>query len=499
MLHLQEIIQLLPVKSQQNLDLNLEVKALSFDSRQVQPGHLFFCLQGELTDGHQFAEQALKAGAIALVADQLKTMPPEYPVIYVSNVRLALAQVAAMYYQNPSQALPTIGVTGTNGKTTVTHLIGQILATCLDELVGVVGTLGYKIQSKSSLQYSNEGSGRTTPEAPELQGILADLRDKNCKHLLMEVSSHALYQWRVAYCNFKVAVFTNLTQDHLDYHQTMENYFAAKGILFSGLQPGAHAVLNADDPWADRFADLIQPDVQLFTYGIQNTQAQIRAIKPVYKPESTEAEIKTPTETGFLELPLNGSFNLYNALASISACLALGLSLQAILQVLKKAQPAPGRFQRIVKPTNKAPTCIVDYAHTPDGLENVLKTAKQILPTGGKLISVFGCGGDRDRTKRPAMGAISAKYADYSFITSDNPRTEDPEQIVADILAGVEQLEKVEIELDRALAIQKAVQKASPEDLVVIAGKGHENYQIFAEKTIHFDDREEVSKALENL
>ncbi len=488
--------------SVQNLpSLEIDISQIAFDSREVKPASLFFCLQGEKTDGHNYIQKALLAGALAVVVDIKKKnqISADIPAIFVEDVRSCLALAAHLFYDKPTEKIPLIGVTGTNGKTTVTHLIAQILSAPDSRRVGLIGTLGGKIFEKEKIiEFLGEGSGRTTPQAPELQEIFAELLQKNCTHFTMEVSSHALDQQRVGACHFKTAVFTNLTQDHLDYHLTMENYFRAKAMLFEGLSENSFAIINLDDPWAERLIAKTNSKATLLTYSINSDKADIQASQVQLSPEGIKALIKTPTETGFLELPLNGFFNLYNALAALATALTEGMPLIDVLEILKKAQATPGRFEVIKPPQNNLPTCIVDYAHTPDGLENVLKTARQIVPSGGKLICVFGCGGDRDPTKRPLMGCISAKLADYNIITSDNPRTEDPHQIIADILSGISCLANISIEPDRREAIQKAILEANALDIIVIAGKGHENYQIFCDKTIHFDDREEVKKIFKN-
>lgn len=494
-----------------------EITSIEFDSRKVKSGSAFFCLKGEKTDGHSFIKQVLQNGAALIVADQhekpkvettLAELNSKALVIYVEHVRQALAEAADLFYDKPSTKLKLIGVTGTNGKTTVTHLIAQVLSKNLKSKIGLIGTLGSKIfLNGECTEFWGEGSGRTTPEAPELQEQIAKMLEAGCTHVTMEVSSHSLHQRRVYACQFQTAVFTNLTQDHLDYHVTMENYFQSKAILFEMLQIKSEAannsfkpcaIINSDSSWAKRFIERIGQSTELITYSIDKA-SDLKVTDYKMHLHGLEAKVQSRWGNGELELPLNGTFNLYNALAALAVALQQGISFENCLATLSEVTAAPGRFQLVSKPKTTLPTCIVDYAHTPDGLDNVLKTAKEIVPESGKLICVFGCGGDRDATKRPVMGKISTDYADFTYVTSDNPRTEDPNQIVADIMTGVASLDKVEVELDRATAIERAVTEADPSDIIVIAGKGHETYQIFADKTIHFDDLEEVSKVYAKL
>lgn len=479
----------------QNLpNLEVNISQIAFDSRLVKPNSLFFCLTGEKTNGHNYIKQALLNGALAIVADlkQKSKVSEDVPAIFVNNVRASLAEAANIFYDKPTFKKPLIGVTGTNGKTTITHLIAQILSFEAQK-VGLIGTLGSKIfENGKAIEFLEEGSGRTTPEAPELQASLSELINKNCAYLTMEVSSHALYQERVGACKFQTAVFSNLTQDHLDYHLTMENYFLAKALLFERLTENSFAIINLDDPWAERFIKKTNSLANILTYGLNSSKADIKASQIEFSYSGTKAHVQTPYGEGFLELPLNGKFNLYNSLAALGAVLVQGISLENILKALKNVKAAPGRFEFIKKTKSNLPNCIIDYAHTPDGLENVLKAARQIVE--GKLICVFGCGGDRDSTKRPIMGRIAAELADQIIITSDNPRTEDPDQIIADIVSGVSDLDNIVVEPDRKQAINKAICEANTNDLVLIAGKGHENYQIFAHETVHFDDKEEVEK-----
>ncbi len=503
------------IKSIHNLLAEIEetiIKQIAFDSRAVLKDYncAFFCIKGENTDGHDYIKSAIEAGSKVIIADlknqaklnSLNELNNSVVFIYVQNVRKALAEASNLFYGKPSHHLSLIGITGTNGKTTTTHLTAQILSALSEHKIGLVGTLGSKIYKNGKcLKFLGEGSGRTTPEAPELQAQFAEMLKEKCSHIVMEVSSHALEQDRVFASKFEVAVFTNLTQDHLDYHLTMDNYFAAKSKLFSMLGTDGKAIINIDSEWGIKLKETLDnSNTKIFTYSILEQKADLKAQNTEFSVQGIKAEIiANNLEKIKVRLPLDGSFNLYNCLASLGILLSqkqIKFNLDELIKVLSQVEATAGRFQRVLKPDSKdyLPNCIVDYAHTPDGLENVLKTAREILPETGKLICVFGCGGDRDSTKRPIMGRIAAQYADNIIITSDNPRSEDPNQIISDILTGLSSLEKVIIEADRAEAIKKAIQLANSADIVLIAGKGHENYQIFKNKTIHFDDAEEVLK-----
>ncbi len=492
---------------------NTSIQQIAFDSRQIQKDYncAFFCIKGEKTDGHNYINSAIQAGSKIIIADfknkkQLDSIQNSANnsiiFIYVHNVRKALAEASNLFYGKPSHHLHLIGITGTNGKTTTTHLTAQILSALSNNKIGLIGTLGGKIYQKGKcIKFFGEGSGRTTPESPELQAQFAEMLKEKCSHIVMEVSSHALDQYRVFASQFQTAVFTNLTQDHLDYHLTMDNYFVAKSKLFSMLSSEGQAIINIDSEWGIKLKESLRDSpAKIFTYGISSPEAELKAQNIDFSVTGIKAEfIINSSKKIKAHLPLDGSFNLYNCLASMGILLTdsnIKFETEELIKTLNQIEATAGRFQRVIKPANKdnLPNCIVDYAHTPDGLENVLKTAQEILPEKGKLICVFGCGGDRDSSKRPIMGRIAAQYAETVIITSDNPRTEDPNQIISDILTGLNSLDKVIIELDRTKAIKKAIQSANSNDIVLIAGKGHENYQIFADKTIHFDDTEEVMK-----
>jgi UDP-N-acetylmuramoyl-L-alanyl-D-glutamate--2,6-diaminopimelate ligase len=495
---LQDLIQpfgetLAVIQGNQPESLGKTVVDITSDSRKVRHGSVFVCLVGTHTDGHQYVEKALEQGAVAVIVEKGRPLPAlakEAPsvIFAVENTYLAYAQLSSQFFGNPGQALKMVGVTGTNGKTTVTHLIQQILA---DEkqAVGLIGTLGRK--AKASDVYDT--TGHTTPMAFELQEILSDMRREGTQSVVMEVSSHALHQHRVAGCDFQVAVFTNLTQDHLDYHRTMDEYCDAKTMLFSALNPVSgpkYAVINLDDRYAERFVQACPEGVTLYTYSLENEKAAIRAQNVSYSIEGASFDVLTPQGKTRVKLQIAGKFSVYNALAAFSAGLAMGISLEACAASLERVPGVRGRFEIV----SQNPFVIVDYAHTPDGLENVLNAARLVVPDGGELIAVFGCGGDRDATKRPKMGGIVERLADRLVVTSDNPRTEDPQQIITDILTGIQRFDaaRMLVNADREAAIHQAIDMAKAQDVIVVAGKGHEDYQILADRVIHFDDREVV-------
>jgi UDP-N-acetylmuramoyl-L-alanyl-D-glutamate--2,6-diaminopimelate ligase len=476
----------------------MAITQVTSDSRAVQPGSLFVALTGEHTDGHQYLQQAVQAGAAAVVVSNpvgLEAINPrQTAVLLTEDTQLALGWLAAAFYGFPGLTLNMIGVTGTNGKTTVTHLIERMLLST-GRPVGLIGTLGSKTSQAtadpSAATYVS--SGHTTPMAPELQATLAHMRDAGNQDVVMEVSSHALAQHRVAGCAYQVAVITNLTQDHLDFHKTMTHYAASKAKLFENLMPGkSAAVINLDDAWAQTFLSATPDGVDVWTFGIQTPKARIKAQNLTFTVRGASFDlVMDHAQVLPVNLKLAGEFSVYNALAAITAGLALGLSPDVAINAVETVQGVPGRFEVVAE----QPYVIVDYAHTPDGLDNVLRAARQVTPPHAKLLVVFGCGGDRDATKRPKMGRIAETLADRLVITSDNPRSEDPQQILTDILAGIEQFDtqRMRVEVDREKAIQEAMTWSdNPDDVIVVAGKGHENYQILADRTIHFDDKEVV-------
>lgn len=462
---------------------DVEITGISYNSKTTKSGDIFACLVGEHSDGHDYFKSAVESGARALFVE--RELDSHLPQIIVKSTRRQIADIADKFYNSPSKALNLIGVTGTNGKTTVTHLVQKILE-MKSQKCALIGTLGYKLSSDDDYKEAKH----TTPQAPELQATLDTILKNDIKNVVMEVSSHALEQNRVGGCVFKGAVLTNLTQDHLDYHITMDNYFEAKAILFKNLKPGDFAVINADDGYADRFLAVIPKGVKVLTYGIKKS-ADIMAKNVDFSLSGAEFICETKNfGSNPVKLQMNGMFSVYNVLAAICVGLALGIDLNLCIKPLESTKGVAGRFEVVAK----NPLVIVDYAHTPDGLENVLKAAKEITPKGSNLICLFGCGGDRDATKRPKMGAIAEELSDKVVITSDNPRSEEPQQIITDILAGLKSIntQKVFVEPDRKKAIELLKTISTKEDVIVIAGKGHETYQILRDKTIHFDDREEA-------
>ncbi len=492
---LDELIEYLDYKDLINFK-NIDITGISYNSKTTKKGDIFVCLVGEHTDGHEYANDAIEAGAAALLVER-KVEGTKIPQVMVSSTRHKIADIADRFYSCPSKGINLIGVTGTNGKTTVTHLIQKIFEEN-NQKCALIGTLGYKLSSNGEYRDAKH----TTPQAPELQATLRMIKDvEKIDNVVMEVSSHALDQNRVGGCRFNGAVFTNLTQDHLDYHITMDNYFKAKALLFERLTEGDFAVINADDDYGDRFVSVVPEGVKVFTYGVKQ-QSNVMARDIHFSLNGAEFTLVTDdhvSNNGKLEhkvnLHMNGMFSVYNVLAAVTAALAMGIDIEVALKALQNVKGVAGRFEVVVK----KPLVIVDYAHTPDGLENVLKSAREITPEDGKLICLFGCGGDRDATKRPKMGAIAEKLADKIVITSDNPRSEDPQVIITDIIAGLKNVntENVIVEPDRGTAISLLKTIANNNDVVLIAGKGHENYQILKDKTIHFDDREEARKVFE--
>lgn len=455
-----------------------------YDSRQACPGALFVAVPGFKADGHGFIADALARGAVAVAVEQVVSVSEPVAVLQVASSRRALGQLAAALYRWPSRKMRVIGVTGTNGKTTTTHLIRAILLE-QGHKVGLIGTVHNFIGEKEL------PSTLTTPQASDLQALLFDMVEAGCTYAVMEVSSEGLDMHRVDDVEFDIGVFTNLSQDHLNYHGTLENYREAKGQLFrllgsAGAKKPKVAVLNLDDAAWDYFRDQCQ--VPVMTYGLSG-RADVTGAKCHTSSAGSSLTLRAPQGEIGMDLRLAGQFNIYNALAAAAVGLVEGIGLEQLKRALEATPGVAGRMEAVS--AGQPFGLFVDYAHSPDGLENVLRTAQGFAT--GRVITVFGCGGDRDRTKRPQMGRVAAELADYTIITSDNPRTEDPEQIVRDIEAGVNELlprgQFYEIILDRTQAIERAVTIAAPNDVIIIAGKGHETYQIFKDKTIDFDDR----------
>jgi UDP-N-acetylmuramoyl-L-alanyl-D-glutamate--2,6-diaminopimelate ligase len=473
---------------------DVDISGVAYDSRQVAAGTLFVAIEGFKTDGHRFVPQAVAAGAAALIVNDTSSLAqdPGVPTLRVTNSRRALAVAGAAFYNWPAHQLRMFGVTGTNGKTTTTFLIESILRQA-GRKPGLIGTMVTQIGGVVT------DSRNTTPESLDLQQMLAGMRAAGQDCAVMEVSSHGLALDRVAACPFDVAVFTNLTQDHLDFHKDMDDYFNAKRILFATLghdnpKPGPLcAVANADDERCDQLRASVMADIPFISYGL-SVDADLRASDIEHRPDGTRFMLHSKWGERQVKLQLSGLFNVYNALAAIGAALGDGIDLDRALLALEETAPVRGRFQTVR--CGQPYAVVVDYAHTPDGLENILKAARDI--TTGRVLVVFGCGGDRDRTKRPKMGAIAANLADEVFVTSDNPRTEEPAGILAEIMVGVENYSaKAHVEVDRRTAIAAALAAARPGDTVVIAGKGHETYQILKDRTIHFDDVEVATEILE--
>ena len=466
-------------------DPQVAVRGMALDSRQVLPGDLYTCVHGFNFDGHDFAAEALKKGAVALVVERL--LPFAVPQIQVADVRRVIGPMAAAFYDQPCSSLELAGVTGTNGKTTITYLIEKI-GVKHGKKAGLIGTMGARIAGR---EFAGE---RTTPEAIEIQKLLREMVNEGVTLAAMEVSSHALDLGRVVGCEFDAGIFTNLTRDHLDYHKTMEEYFTAKSRLFAGLkgkkQPKV-SILNRDDPSFFKLSQVSAAPVA--SYGLDrdadyrgvniNVTADGVAFEVMYQGKSREIRYATP-----------GLFSVYNVLAAFAWSVERGYSPDVTSEALAEIRGVPGRFEsiRLGQPFQ----VIVDYAHTPDGLKTALRTVRGF--TKGKVITVFGCGGERDRGKRPLMGAAAARGSDFVIVTSDNPRMEAPGLIIKEILAGVSGSKYAVLE-DRREAIETACRMAEPGDTVLIAGKGHENYQIFGEETRRFDDREEAREVLRGL
>lgn len=465
--------------------VDVPVSGISYHSGKVRAGDLFFCLPGTRSHGKRYVQEAVAAGAAAVVTD-MPDVQTEATLVRVPDCRLALALLAARFYDYPSRELVLTGVTGTNGKTTVTHLIDELLQST-GAPTGLIGTVRYRICGVESPSLA------TTPEASELQLLLRQMRKAGVTHAAMEVSSHALAWHRTVGCDFDTVVLTNITEDHLDFHKTFEHYLSSKSKLFSWLgsypeKNGRHrrAVINGDDTYWQHFAD--QAPAEVLLYG-QSSHCHVRASDVRVMRDGVSFRLETPAGATDMKLKMTGLFSVYNALAAISVGIIEGMPLAQIKHVLENVTGIPGRFELV--DAGQDYTVIVDYAHTPDGLENVLQAVRAFAPA--RVITVFGCGGDRDRSKRPLMGEMAGKYSDYCIVTSDNPRSEDPGSIIEEVLPGLLKYadkSAYEIQQDRRQAIARALEKACPEDIVVIAGKGHETMQIFRDHTIEFDDRE---------
>ena len=472
---------------------NAEVSGISCDSRRVGAGTVFVGLPGSQVDGGLYWRQVVAAGAAAAVIGPAAAAadPPAAgdPVLVVEEpVAFWAGELAAAFWQEPSRRLALIGVTGTNGKTTTTHLI-EHLAASAGQPAALFGTLVNRWPGHSVT------AQHTTAFADVLQTQLAQAVEAGARIGAMEVSSHALDQQRVAGCHFAAAVFTNLTQDHLDYHPSMEDYFAAKAKLFAPERLQGGAVVNIDDPWGERLAaQLRQAGRPCWSSSLLRADADLHITDVTPAAGGVSGTLVTPAGRAAFRSPLVGDFNLMNLLQAVGVLLQQQVPLAPLVEGLARFRGVPGRMERVPSPGDAGPAVLVDYAHTPDGLENALRACRPF--SRGRLICVFGCGGDRDRTKRPQMGAIAARLADRVVLTSDNPRTEDPQRILDDVRAGIPEGTALLVEADRARAIATTIAEANADDLVLIAGKGHEDYQILGTTKIHFDDREEAETAL---
>ncbi len=460
-----------------------EITGICSDSRRVGQGSLFVAIPGFQSDGHQYIRQAMEQGACAVVAQHAPDCPvPEgVTLILVDDARRALAQLAAEWYDHPERQLRLVGVTGTNGKTTTTWLIRHILEQ-RGHKCGLIGTNG------SIVDGPLRPAERTTPEAPELYGLLREMADAGCEYAAMEVSSHSLVLERVHGLHFAAAAFTNLTQDHLDFHKDMEHYFQAKALLFQRCDT---AVLNLDDDWGLRLAERVS--CPRLTYSAKRLEADLIAKNIRLLPDQVQAVLVRDNDIARMRLNIPGMFSVYNGLTAIGCCLALGLTLEESAQALQSAQGICGREE--IVPTGRDFTVMIDYSHTPDSMENILRTVRGYAR--GRVVGLFGAGGDRDHAKRPIMGRIAGELCDLCVVTSDNPRSEEPEAIIRDILQGMSPKYKYKVIPDRREAIAWCIKNARKDDIIILMGKGQETYQEIRGVKHHLDEREEVRRALE--
>lgn len=475
------------------LTQDISISNIRYDSRKVEPGDIFVAIRGTASDGHKYLTEAVARGAPAVVVEDDNALPDTYFIhrsvfkILVPDSRRALAQMAGNYYDHPAARLRLTGITGTNGKTTSTHLVRSILAAG-GVKTGLIGTIGYFVGNEA------HDASHTTPESLELNALLDEMVRAGCESAAMEVSSHSLAMHRVDGLDFAAGVFTNLTQDHLDYHGTMEEYFRAKKMLFDMLGPDSCAVTNLDDPAGA--AIVKETKARVVTYAVRS-RADVEAHDVAMDIKGIRMSVDVHGKKLQVASRLTGRFNVENILTSVATGVGLGIDEDMIVAGIAGQDPVRGRFEQFSSPEGW--TAVVDYAHTPDALDKCLRTLRDLCPasTGGRVITVFGCGGDRDKTKRPKMGAIAASLSDLSIVTSDNPRTEDPEAIIDDIMAGVPAGSRMERIADRRAAIEAALSMAKPGDVVLLAGKGHEDYQIVGKEKRHFSDKEEVARVIE--
>lgn len=476
---LQELLRGVAVKSSTAAE-DLEIREVRYDSRAVQAGDLFVAIRGFATDGHQYIGKALEQGAVAVVCEEA---PDGVPAVVVENARQALAEIAANRFGHPADSMVMLGVTGTNGKTTATYLVKHMLEDA-GHKVGLIGT-NQNLIGDEAIE-----TERTTPESYELHALFARMRDAGCTHVIMEVSSHSLVLDRVHGIHFAVGAFTNLTQDHLDFHKTMEEYRKAKAMLFSISDKG---VINLDDNAAQ--AMLADAKCPCLTFSCEKDAADLTAKNIHLYADGVEFVATTKGELARVKLPIPGHFSVENALAALGMVLQIGMSLSDAAHSLATATGVKGRVE--VVPTDTDYTVLIDYAHTPDGVENVLRAVRGFAK--GRVIALFGCGGDRDRTKRPKMGKIAADLADFCVVTSDNPRTEDPKAIIDDILEGMKDTKTpMQVIVDRPEAIHWALAHAKKDDVIVLMGKGHETYQEVNHVKHHMDEREIVAAYFNN-
>ncbi len=478
-LKLSRVLEKINVR-EMHADPELEIKGVDSDSRKIGPGELFVAVRGYENDGHKFIVPAVNAGAVCVVCEE----PPqcETPYVIVENSRLAMALLAGNFYGNPSERMCMIGVTGTNGKTTVTNLIKQILEKTLEAKVGLIGT------NKNMIGELELEADHTTPDSLELQKLLKRMADEGCTHVVMEVSSHALYLDRVAGIRYKIGVFTNLTEDHLDFHKTMEEYARAKAKLF---EISDVSIVNIDDQYAGIMLEAASGE--RYTYSTSRNDADLTAKSIKLEQSSVSFCALTTGRLEKVKLHIPGMFSIYNGLAALSTAVCLGVDLGTASDALNQCSGVKGRAE--IVPCDRGYTVLIDYAHTPDALENILNTVKGFA--NGRVILLFGCGGDREKTKRPLMGSIAVSKADYVIITSDNPRTEEPMDIINNILEGIGETDTpYDVIENRREAIGRALEIARPGDVVILAGKGHETYQIIGRQKNHFDEREIVADYL---
>ena len=467
---------------------DLEISGIAYFSSLVEPGNLFVAIRGLKADGHDFLPEAIMRGAAAVISERQKPEGLDITWVKVTDAREALALTSAAFYGYPALKLKTIGITGTKGKTTVSYMLEAILQAAGFN-PGVIGTVDYRWNQQRLT------AARTTPEAPDIQKILKQMADSGVTHCILEVSSHSLELKRVLGIGFDLAIFTNLSGEHLDYHQTMENYFEAKKKLFFLNHKRQASIVNIDDVWGQKL--ISELPMRTVTFGFR-PEALVRAENFDLEGQEMKAQVSYPGGKLNFRTKLIGRHNLYNCLAAISAALALSVSPQAIVKGIGQLQSIPGRLEFV--PNSLGFSIVVDYAHTDNALDNLLQAVRSLKPA--RIILIFGCGGDRDRSKRSRMGEVAARLADWTIITSDNPRSEEPEKIIQDIEQGFLKTDSRNYEqiIDRRLAIQKALNLATAGDMVVIAGKGHETYQIFKDKTLPFSDYEtalEITKSLE--